>query len=69
MCDFSSKNHTCSEWGINGTNVKRYSLIIFQPQKNLQESYIKRVIGLPGADLLDGTIKVRVSWKVATELE
>ncbi|WP_430603138.1 signal peptidase I [Enterococcus sp. DIV0724b] len=79
---------------------KRYSLITFKPEEKENESYIKRVIGLPGdriwmdqntvylnsqmavhnltpqneqklsgTELPDGTLKVRVSWKVAAKLE
>ncbi|OJG26536.1 signal peptidase I [Enterococcus caccae] len=78
----------------------RYSLITFQPREKKYESYVKRVIGLPGdriwldqntvylnfqmaesnptppneehlsgVDLPDGTLKIRVSWEVAAQLE
>lgn len=78
----------------------RYSLITFQPREQKQESYVKRVMGLPGdciwldkntlylnyqmapsnptpqndwnlsgVDLPDGTLKVRVTWEVAAQLE
>lgn len=85
---------------VKKAEPKRYSVITFQPRSKKNESYIKRVIGLPGdrvwldqntvylnfqmakknptppndeklsgIDLPDGTLKIRVSWEVAAQLE
>ncbi|WP_249921881.1 signal peptidase I [Candidatus Enterococcus palustris] len=87
-------------FSMKNAEPTRYSLITFQPREEKHESYVKRVIGLPGdriwldkntvylnfqmaesnptppneehlsgVDLPDGTLKIRVSWEVAAQLE
>ncbi|MGX7439325.1 signal peptidase I [Enterococcus caccae] len=87
-------------FSMKNAEPTRYSLITFQPREKKYESYVKRVIGLPGdriwldqntvylnfqmaesnptppneehlsgVDLPDGTLKIRVSWEVAAQLE
>ena len=82
------------------TPVLRYSVVTFEPPGKPDESYIKRIVAIPGdriwldknmvylnyqmaddnltpandqylsgADLPDGTLKVRVTWDVAAALE
>lgn len=85
---------------LKNEDPQRYSVITFEPKGNKDESYIKRVIGMPGdriwldqntvylnsqmaetnptppneenlsgVELPDGTLKVRVDWEIAAELE
>lgn len=85
---------------VKNAEPKRYSIITFQPKNKKNESYVKRVLGLPGdriwldqntvylnyqmaennptppndenlsgKELPDGTLKVRVTWEVAAQLE
>ncbi|WP_336577016.1 signal peptidase I [Candidatus Enterococcus mansonii] len=85
---------------IKGKKPSRYSLVTFAPKKHSADSYVKRILGLPGdriwldkntvylnhqmaqsnptpenelqlsgSDLPDGTLKVRVTWEVASKLQ
>lgn len=83
-----------------GKKPNRFSLITFEPREKKEESFVKRVMGMPGdriwldrntlylnnqmqdanptpqnnlnlsgADLPDGTLKVRITWETAAKLE
>jgi len=48
------------EYRLSPNNIRRGDLVVFHPPKFPQESYIKRVVGLPGdrIEILDGDVFV-----------